>query len=98
MNITAYSGHAPDHVRDAFAEAVEEFYHWNGDGPEPTVTFEVNYEQHQMLSLSAACVLLWNCTDIMPSIMAELLRDDLEFKKGTYAAGARAMHKWLNNR
>lgn len=97
MNITAYSGHAPGHVRDAFAEAVEEFYHWNGDGCEPTVTFEIDYEPHQ-IPLSEACILVWNCTDIMPSMMVQALRDDLDFKKLTYAAGARAMRAWLKKR
>jgi hypothetical protein len=93
-----YSGHAPGHVRETFGEAVELFHDWDGNDPEPTLPFEVHYEPRQ-ITLSDACLLVWNCTDIMPGGMVELLRDcDLDFDKRTYAAGARAMHAWIKER
>ncbi|WP_316216745.1 hypothetical protein [Bradyrhizobium sp. SZCCHNR3003] len=93
-----YSGHAPGHVRDTFGEAVEAFYHWNGTDPEPTVEFEVHYEPRQV-SLSEACNLVWNVSDIMPGWMVDLLRgNELDLKASTYAAGARAMHRWIKER
>jgi hypothetical protein len=91
-----YSGHAPGHVRDTFGEAVEAFYHWNGTDPEPTVEFEVHHEPRQ-ITLSEACTLVWNVSDIMPGWMVDLLRE-YDLQKTTYAAGARAMRRWINER
>ena len=64
-NIKLRGGHAPGHVRDAFRAAIEAFYHWNDGEPEPTVTFEINYEPVE-IPISKACGLVWNCTDILP--------------------------------
>src|SRR5262245_43491383 len=89
-------GHAPGHVRDCFDRGVEAFYRWKGVGPEPTVEFEVHYEPRSV-SLSDACGLVWNCTDIMPSRMVVVL-DELDLESNTYAAGARAMHRWITQR
>ena len=60
-------GHAPGHIRDRFAEAVE-----NAD---------INGQR-------AAAGYVWNCTDVMPSHVCELL--DLT-AGATYAQGARAV-------
>jgi hypothetical protein len=90
------NGHAPGHVRDTFGDAVEAFVDWDGTGPEPTIEFEVNYKPRQ-ITLSEACGLLWNCTDIMPSEMVSRL-EEVELKSLTYAAGARAMRRWIVGR
>jgi hypothetical protein len=89
-----YGGHAPGHVRETFCEAVEAFQQglWHG-GPQPVVEFEIRYEPHT-ISLSAACGLVWNCTDTLPSGCFEMLAD-LDIKRRTYAAAARAMRKYL---
>ena len=84
--------HAPGHVRQTFLDAVEAFLAWNTGEPEPTVEFEVNYEPRQ-ISISKACGLVWNCRDIIPGIDFQSLLDcDLDIKRQTYAACARAMH------
>jgi hypothetical protein len=85
-------GHAPGHIRDMFLEAVEAFREWDGDGPEPTVELEVNYEL-QPIALSDACGILWNCPDILPGDAFNTLTGDceLELQRRTYAAAARAM-------
>jgi hypothetical protein len=88
-------GHAPGHVRDAFYEAVEVFDHWNGIGPEPMVDFEVNFRPRK-ITISEACRKLWNCTDIMPSDLVDSLLE-VGIKSRTYAAGARAMRRWIKN-
>jgi hypothetical protein len=83
-------GHAPGHVRDTFISAIEAFIGWNGEGEEPTVEFEVNYVPRQ-ISLTKACGLVWNCTDIMPGTYFDWLADYVDAKRRTYAACARAM-------
>jgi len=76
-------------------KAVEAFVYWNGTDPEPRVEFEVNYEP-QPISLSKACGLVWNCTDILPGGEEQLLSVELGMNtSGTYASAARAMHRWL---
>jgi hypothetical protein len=91
-------GHAPGHVRDTFLEAVEAFIGWNGVGPEPTVQFEVNYEPRQV-TLSEACGLVWNCTDVLPGSECSRLQDELNVKtSGSYAAAAHALRRWLAER
>jgi hypothetical protein len=63
------------------------------------VEHEINYEPHQ-ISISRACTLLWNCTDVAPGMLFRALRDDaqLEMKSSTYAACARAMHEAILSR
>jgi hypothetical protein len=51
------TGHAPNHIRAAFAEAVEQYI--NCDGPSPQVDRE----------LWALTGKLWNCTDILPRLL-----------------------------
>lgn len=86
------NGHAPGHVRNAFLAAVEAFVSWEVGEPEPTVEFEVNYEPRP-IAISRACGLVWNCTDIIPGLEFNELRDGvgLEIGRRTYAACARAM-------
>jgi hypothetical protein len=49
------------------------------------------------ISLVKVCGLLWNCTDIVPSMMFDQLSEDLELDRRTYAAGARAIHRWISD-
>jgi hypothetical protein len=91
-------GHAPGHVRDTACAAFESWAVWDGRGPEPTVEYEVHYEPHE-ISLSRACKLVWNCTDIVPgSVIDRLVFEGLGVKSRTYAACARAIIKDINVR
>jgi hypothetical protein len=57
----------------------------------PTVEHELNYKP-QRISLARACGLVWNCTDIVPGDIADLLFDEgLAAKRRTYGAIARAI-------
>ncbi|QHO76289.1 hypothetical protein ACH79_30480 [Bradyrhizobium sp. CCBAU 051011] len=85
-------GHAPGHVRETFSNAVDQFLNWKPGEAEPVVEYEVNYEPHS-ISISRACTLVWNCTDIAPGdLVSDLLNDNVQLKSRTYAACARAMH------
>lgn len=88
------NGHAPGHVRETFLSAIDAFMDWEPGEPEPTVEFEVNYEPRP-IPISKACTLVWNCTDIMPGSLFDWLKDDaqLDVKRRTYAACARAMYR-----
>jgi hypothetical protein len=89
------TGHAPGHVRETFENAIYVFHDWD-DGPEPTVEYEVHYVPRQ-ITLSQACGLLWNCTDIMPGHLFDWVSEAIEAsghptpQRRTYAAVARAM-------
>ncbi len=85
------NGHAPGHVREAFLAAVESFIAWGAGEPEPTVEYEEHYVPRQV-PISKMCGLLWKCTDIIPGLDFKSLLDcDLDIKRQTYAACARAM-------
>jgi hypothetical protein len=91
MSTFKHRSHAPGHVRDMFIEAIDAFVAWNPGEPEPTVTYEVNYEPHQ-ITISRACGLVWNCSDILPRLDYDHLGYcDIEPKRQTYAAAAQAM-------
>jgi hypothetical protein len=81
-------GHAPGHVCDTFAAAVEAFQRWDGSGREPTVEFEVNNEPRR-ITISQACGLVWGCTDVVPTWIA----DTLHPRTASYAGAARAMRR-----
>ena len=83
-----YYGHAPGHVCDTFAAAVEAFQRWDGSGGEPTVEFEVNNEPRR-ITISQACGLVWGCTDVVPRWIA----DTLHPRTASYAGAARAMRR-----
>jgi hypothetical protein len=86
-------GHAPGHVHEAAGAAFRAWKDWDGNGPEPTVEFYVNYQPHR-ITISRACGLVWNCTDIMPGQLFDWLVEDgleLEPRRRTYAAVARAI-------
>lgn len=86
-----YSGHAPDHVRNMFLSAIEAFVSWGDSTPEPIVEIEINYQPRE-ISISQACGVVWNCSDILPGIYFRDLQDaGLEIGRQTYAAAARAM-------
>jgi hypothetical protein len=83
-----YYGHAPGNVCDTFAAAVEAFQRWDGSGREPTVEFEVNNEPRR-ITISQACGLVWDCTDVVPGWIA----DTLHPRTASYAGAARAMRR-----
>jgi hypothetical protein len=94
--ISLHYGHAPGHVRDMFLEAIEAYRAWQPGEPEPKIEFEVRYRP-RLISISQACGLLWNCTDILPGAEVDAL-DGLPLRQRTYAAAARAMKKSLEER
>jgi len=82
-----YSGHAPGRVRDTACAAIEAFLQWSPGEPEPTGDHEV-----KKISISAACGLVWNCSDILPRHYVDMLEDvELGLRRHTYAAAAQAM-------
>ena len=94
------SGHAPGHVRETACDAFEAWIDWDGNAPEPSVEYEINYMPRQIL-VSHALGLVWNCTDIVPGDLFRSVQDavsDLDpfagepaIKRQTYAACARAV-------
>lgn len=96
----AVGGHAPGDIQNAFLEAIEAYEAWEPGEPEPTV--EV---RERPMKLSDLCGLLWNCSDIMPSLDQRRLEDmmpgrhigdDRTNTLGTYAKAARAMKEAIN--
>ena len=84
-------GHAPSHYRETFGNAVDAWFKWAPGEPEPMVEHEVNYEP-RLMPLSAACRLLWNCSDILPGDCAWRLKDaGLPLRRHTYGAAAQAI-------
>ncbi len=98
--------HAPEHIRDTACAAFEAWAEWDGFKPEPTVVYEVHYEPHQ-ISISRACGLVWNCTDIVPGSLFDVLQETAQsrlrsyepvIKRRTYAACARSIIADIKNR
>src|SRR4051812_21967148 len=91
-------GHLPSDLRGVFADAKEAFDDWDGHGPEPTVEF-ARSDPPRRITLSEACGLVWNCTDVLPESAASDLQEIMEGSRGTtYAAAARAMKRWIDER
>jgi hypothetical protein len=85
------NGHAPGHVRDTAQAAFEAWLEWDGSESEPTVEYEIHYEPHD-IPISRACMLVWNCTDIVSGDLVDaLVAEGLDLKRRTYAACARAI-------
>jgi hypothetical protein len=91
MGVKLRFGHAGGHIRDTFIAAIGAFHEWGDGEPEPMVEFEINYKPIQ-ISISKACGLFWNCTDILPGgdVYALELRG-IEPKRRTYAGAAHAL-------
>jgi hypothetical protein len=75
---------------------------WDGTSPEPTVEYEIHYVPHRT-SISRACGLVWNCTDIVGGLVFDHLRDELEaagqvIKSRTFGACARAILEDIKKR
>ena len=88
-------GHAPGHIRDTFLRAVDAFEAWEDGEPEPTIEHEVHYEPRQ-ISLTQACGLVWNCSDILPNLVVSQLDGcNVSFNRVSYAAAARAMRQQI---
>jgi hypothetical protein len=80
-------GHAGGHVRHAFLEAIDAYMDWESGEPEPTVDFEA-----RPITISRACGIVWNCSDILPSGAVDTLDQcEIELSRRTYAAAARAL-------
>jgi hypothetical protein len=59
---------------------------WDGKSPEPAVEYEISYVPRQ-ITISRACGLVWNCTDIVPGPLRDDLAEELEtIRRGTYGA------------
>ena len=96
-NYPQRGGHAAGHVRDTFLSAVEAFSGWKPGEPEPNVEYEMGYETY-FIPISRACTLVWNCTDIIPGgAFRELADLNLDVRRQTYAACARAMYSAIRN-
>jgi hypothetical protein len=81
-------GHSPGHVRDTFLSAIEAYLAWEQSEPEPTVDFD----EARPITISQACEMVWNCSDILPSGAVDSLDQcGLELSRRTYAAAARAL-------
>ena len=90
-------GHYPGHLRDAFIEAIDAYCGWEPGTPEPTVEVEFGYVPRPM-TLTQVCGLMWNCTDILPSLeVGALEHHGIELQRSTYAAAARAMKFAIEN-
>jgi hypothetical protein len=87
-----YSGHYPGHMRDAFMEALEKYYEWEGGEPEPTVEMEVRWRRY-LVTIRVVFGKFWNCSDILPGFDWERFLEEtgLEPKSRTYGAIARAI-------
>jgi hypothetical protein len=92
-----WANHTPGHVREMFRDAIEAFVNWDSGNPEPTVTYEVQYEPRE-ITISQACGLLWNCKDVLPRGDYDRLSScDIEPRSQTYASAARAILMYIKN-
>lgn len=89
-------GHLPGHIRDTFCAAIDAFISSDEGEPLPLVSYDIHYRERQ-ISIAEACRLVWNCTDILPSIEFRWLNDSLKEPPvtQTYAAAARALLREL---
>ena len=96
-------GHAPGHVRGTAIAAFYAWSDWDGNGPEPTVEYEIQYVPHE-IPISRACGLVWNCTDVVPGLTFGVVQEAFEStpelapKRQTYAACARAILAKIQSR
>ncbi len=89
-------GHCPGHIRDTFLAALDAYAEWENGEPEPTIEHEVG-RMPRTVTLSQACGLVWNCSDILPShAVSTVEMIDLNVQRRTYAAVARAMRERIN--
>jgi hypothetical protein len=88
-------GHAPGDLRDAFGEAIDAYEAWEEGEPEPNI--EV---RGRAMSLRAVCGLLWNCSDIMPSMLMRQMDDLKSYRDnrhfGSYARAARFLRELVD--
>jgi hypothetical protein len=86
-------GHAPGHLHDAFCAAVDAYEDWEDGQPVPTVGVG---DLDVPMQVDAVFGLLWNCRDIMPSMLCQQIDNLLPYPENcgagsTYAQGARHM-------
>ena len=88
-------GHAPGHIRDAFAYCAIETNMFQTCKPDMDVTEYIDDWNGRKWTLRSLLGQLWNCTDIMPWELC----GDLGFPAGsTHAQAARALRTWLTKR
>ena len=92
-------GSLPLNIREVFHDAVESFVHWHyytiPECPEPTTWLD---EDHGEITISRACGLVWNCTNVLPmnvKIRINWLAGE-PMKGITYACGARRLLRLIN--
>jgi hypothetical protein len=100
MSGNKHRSHAPGHLRETAHDAFLTWAEWDGEGPEPTVEYEIDYVPHD-ITISQACGLVWNCSDILEGdcfrAVEEVLATAWEphpIKRQTYAAVAQAILKY----
>jgi hypothetical protein len=91
-------GKLAEKFRRAFEDAVEAFVAWQYfQHPEPKVWLDFDDEEHGEITVSRACGLVWNCTDLLPrevSSRIQWLEWGLPLPEPigmTYACGARRL-------
>lgn len=77
-------GHMPDHLREAFLDALEAYYKQGGRG-------------HSGEVLKNACGPLWNCTDVLPGTDCDLVSEiaGTDRRGYSYGAAARQIRRYL---
>lgn len=80
-------------LHEAFPQLVEDFHEWQRNGfpsPEPSLAFGENN-----LPLTRILGLAWNCPDIMPGWLYDMIGRPTS---RTYAAAARALKQEISRR
>ncbi len=81
--------HHKGHMRATYFRAFEAFVETDGD-LDAQIEHEINYEQ-VMITVRQACGMMWGCTDVIPNLAYDELRDFLGKDFGrTFANAARA--------
>lgn len=73
-----HEGHAPITLQQLFGDALEAFDSWEDERAEPMVIYE-----DQIIPIGAVFESMWNCTDILPRTMAEIVADTLSRNPAT---------------
>ncbi len=91
-------GHFPGHLRDAFVDAADAMR--EADGRDALVRARVRIDdwrtgEERHYTLPQIFGMMWNCTDIMPSLLCNEIGDinDAIRPGCTYAQGARALKR-----
>lgn len=92
-------GHAPGHLREAFADAAYDYATDDVDAAPPAVQIG-----DKTMALRDLTGLLWNCTDTMPNWLCNSLQNLVEhphwepWNGRTYAPGARLVRAYIDRK